>query len=365
MAFQKLEYIKYTEEYSNECLAEQCTSFTELDNALDNLKNKIRDVSYNDWKKVRWVVNKFEFPYNPSIINRAFYKFWEILHAFDIPVSGTNLYCAEAPGGFIQASKLYNEKIQSTTSNDTDFVSVPVKRKFWNYTISLDSKSYDKRIRQYTTVMNGKGDIIDLTNISNIISRSNSKFSMITADGGLDDFFITFNKENSHRLLIYTEVLYALKLQKTNGYFILKFFDTITMSSIHVLYLLTQVYSEVYVMKPDTSRPTNSEKYIVCKNFNPDTTQLKKITDIMEKCISNYKEGDLLYIFKQVPEKFINTIRALNDDFIRNQIMYLQKALTIVSDENFTQLYVERYKKLAKSKQDVYKEWCIRNNFTN
>ena len=34
-----------------------------------------------------------------------------------------------------------------------------------------------------------------------------------------------------------------------------------------MLYLLSCVYSEVYITKPYTSRLANSEKYIVCKNF--------------------------------------------------------------------------------------------------
>ena len=35
-----------------------------------------------------------------------------------------------------------------------------------------------------------------------------------------------------------------------------------------MIYLLTKFYDSVKLFKPKTSRPTNSEKYIICKNKN-------------------------------------------------------------------------------------------------
>jgi cap1 methyltransferase len=49
---------------------------------------------------------------------------------------------------------------------------------------------------------------------------------------------------------------------------VVKVFDILTETSIQLIYLLFSFYKEVYIYKPKTSRPTNSEKYIICKYFD-------------------------------------------------------------------------------------------------
>ena len=60
------------------------------------------------------------------------------------------------------------------------------------------------------------------------------------------------------------------------------------------MYLLSSVYGEVYISKPQTSRYANSERYIICKNFlfnNLDTKNfkevLKEIIDLKEVSTTN------------------------------------------------------------------------------
>ena len=49
---------------------------------------------------------------------------------------------------------------------------------------------------------------------------------VITGDGGFD-FSIDFNNQEEQALrLIFTQVMYAISMQKYNGTFILKLFDT-------------------------------------------------------------------------------------------------------------------------------------------
>ena len=56
-------------------------------------------------------------------------------------------------------------------------------------------------------------------------------------------------------------------MQKKNGTFILKIFDIFNKTSIDIVYLLSYYYKTVYIVKPNTSRYANSEKYIVCRYF--------------------------------------------------------------------------------------------------
>ena len=46
-----------------------------------------------------------------------------------------------------------------------------------------------------------------------------------------------------------------------------KIFDTFMIPTVKLLFFLGCFYEEIYLNKPLTSRPANSEKYIVAKNF--------------------------------------------------------------------------------------------------
>ena len=52
-------------------------------------------------------------------------------------------------------------------------------------------------------------------------------------------------------------------MQKYGGTFVLKIFDIFTEPTIDFLYLLSSLYKNVFIMKPETSRIANSEKYII------------------------------------------------------------------------------------------------------
>ena len=87
--------------------------------------------------------------------------------------------------------------------------------------------------------------------------------------------------------LIFTQIVYALHLQKRGGVFIIKFFDTFTKASIDMIYILCCMYESVEINKPKSSRMANSEKYIVCKNFRYDnidhiSQKLIQIVKILE-----------------------------------------------------------------------------------
>ena len=76
-------------------------------------------------------------------------------------------------------------------------------------------------------------------------------------------------------------------------------FDILTDSSIHLIYLLSLCYKELYIYKPKTSRPTNSEKYIICKGFkindNIKAILLDKLKNISKTFISKQNNTKKYY----------------------------------------------------------------------
>ena len=83
-----------------------------FNNKLNEYRDNIDNINNDLWKKIRWYINEYDFVVKDPIINRAFYKYWEIINKFNIfkeynVSSDLILHCAEAPGCFIQGTNLF------------------------------------------------------------------------------------------------------------------------------------------------------------------------------------------------------------------------------------------------------------------
>ena len=123
----------------------------------------------------------------------------------------------------------------------------------------------------------GKGNLYRYQNLEYCIRKYRNSMDLITADGGFD-FSIDYDKQEILALrLIFSQVAFAISLQKKGGNFVLKVFDIFFQSTVDIIYLLSCFYTHVYIIKPNTSRYANSEKYIVCKKFKyTDTEEISK-----------------------------------------------------------------------------------------
>jgi len=353
-------------------------------------RNKIDKINSDIWKKVRWYINDYDFLVKDPIINRAFYKYWEIINVFNIFENYTDIdqifHCAEAPGGFIQGTNIYLQlenynpiKIETKLVDDDGFTQV-LKRKtlvdkyYKIYTISLNKDlpqykmynlpSYNKRvINKNICVTYGKDNTGDINNLDNIhyIKKKliNEESYLVTADGGFDEGTDFNNKEQLHYYLILNEIYSAIYLQKQGGYFILKVFDIFTNTSIHLLYLLNLLYDEIYIYKPKTSRPTNSEKYIICKNFKlihrePILVKLKELSTKIKYQKNKYIS---FTFFDDIPSEFIEKIKYMNTELLNKQCEYLEYAIKLCENKEFINNYeIELNNSLDKRKQ-IFKQW--------
>lgn len=242
-----------------------------LRDELNLTKSKI-DKYYTEWEKIKKIIHDYEYVYYSSYkkknissispVSRSYFKFREIFYDFQININDIKNVCnlAEAPGGFIESlihlsnGKKINIYANSLLSDDR---SIPM----WNNKIKRYKINYLYGIKN-------NGDICDFINIISMIKKiGRDKCECITGDGGFDYSNDYSNQEKNSLRLIYSEILLALNLQKVNGNFICKIFDTFDIETIKLLYILNLSYKKVYLYKPKTSRNSNSEKYIVCLNF--------------------------------------------------------------------------------------------------
>ena len=138
-------------------------------------------------------------------------------------------------------------------------------------------------------------------------------------------------------------------------------FDILTDTSIHLIYLLSLCYKEVYIYKPKTSRPTNSEKYIICKYFNLSIENKEKYLCQLKYLSNNIKLSTCKFIsftlFESIPEKFIKEIKKCNDLLLKNQCDHLEKAILLCQDESFITQYENQLQESFEKRREIFHEW--------
>lgn len=259
------------------------------------VKQQIEECGEEVWDFVKKYTNPFEFIHTsiPNCktttvsklrpLSRSFYKMIELHATFftpsDFSQSMKSFHLAEGPGGFIEAlvhMRRHSSEVQMQPHADMHYgmtllnndASCPGWKK---------SKGFLEMHQNRVCIesgADGTGNIISLCNFEHCVSKYKNTCEIITADGGFD-FSCDFNNQETmvSRLLV-AEMGFALALQKHGGHFILKVFDTFTKPTIDILYLLCNLYTDVFVSKPCTSRHANSERYIVCKKFRLKTSDV-------------------------------------------------------------------------------------------
>lgn len=126
----------------------------------------------------------------------------------------------------------------------------------------------------FHTGEDGTGDLTRVPNIDALVRNVGGKGTcdLVTADGGFDMHGRFDCQETMSAMLIACEILAALNLQRAGGAFVLKIYDIGETLTMRLLYILHCCYRTMRIVKPQSSRPSSSEKYIVCGRFRGPTS---------------------------------------------------------------------------------------------
>ncbi|GMT05450.1 hypothetical protein PENTCL1PPCAC_27624, partial [Pristionchus entomophagus] len=224
------------------------------------------------------------------------------------------------------------------------------------------------------------GDVTNPDNIDSLeehISKgTNGKgVHLMMADGG----FCVDGKENIQEILskrIYLcQLLVSLCIVREGGNFFCKLFDVFTPFSVGLVYLMYVCYEKISIHKPHTSRPANSERYIICKGLKAEPARivreyLKKVNNKLEeleperqhevgherekaKMNRKYDNG------QQKPKKPVKVQTEDVNELVPYEVMagddafmeYIQKS----NNKNVVRqrIYLEKYKSFAKNLNQI------------
>jgi hypothetical protein len=131
----------------------------------------------------------------------------------------------------------------------------------------------------------GTGDIYKGPNQESFIELCNPKVNLYTADGGFDFSQDYSTQEKDVYPLLISSALIGLQCLHTDGLFVMKLFDIFGEPTHFLIRQITYCFKDWMLYKPATSRPCNSERYLICRGFKRCIPEVLQILVSMETSI--------------------------------------------------------------------------------
>ena len=323
---------------------------SDLKLALNTVKSKLDVYNRNaqDQKKFSYVTESLKSlillkgkegllcqNYSAEIVTNAFLKMMELLCWMDPQIKGSydTFSVAEAPGNFILSLNHF-----AVTKHPTAILNwmassySPLgneKNAYLGDTYSIIARNPEK----WVWGTDGDGDI---TSVNNLRSFPH-EFDLFTSDVKYVPFKNNYSEEENINIPVVTgHTLGALLSLKKNGNCVLKHFTLLEPQTIALLYLLSYCFQEVWVTKPESSKPSNSEVYIVGKqykaNINRETLEsyLKYLTYI--RFMNTGDAVPCMFLRTDLSVPWLNELRTINEELVKKQIKEIQDLLTTVKN---------------------------------
>jgi len=280
-----------------------------------------------------------------TIINPSFYKLWEMLYFFELADHKVCNYIAidKTSSGFMKALSSYREKYGFSSKNDKVHV------------IASDHDNKEKHIdiTQPKLITAFKKDLNK--KYANLITCNNIQKSAENTE-----IYDNYQEQSAYKMIL-AEIICALKLQEKGGNFVLRVFDTFTHVTLKMIYILTMFYNEVYIYKPFFSRPTVSDKYIICKNFEYDqdskllSNYTSKLDDILNKMTDQHDQHvyDILPNL-ELPTEFLNKFKFMNIKLVNPQQIMINNIITYIKENNY---YGDKFQMHREAQINATKWW--------
>ena len=180
------------------------------------------------------------------------------------------------------------------------------------------------------------GDLfVHAANFADFVKQKYTRgVDLVVCDGGLDDTGEEEFQETVNSRLIFSEIYSSLLCLKSGGHLVLKVYDLVTKFSIDFVRILYWCFDELHIFKPMSSRPANSERYIVGRR------RKDNIDDAIGICRKVYsaftKELMVKQIFEDVDSGLMPELERLNNLNLAHQTYYVNIILDLDNGTDIT-----------------------------
>lgn len=185
----------------------------------------------------------------------------------------------------------------------------------------------------------------------NLLFFNEYKYNLIYYETNLNNYILSFSQL----------MLIILKQQNLNGNIVIKIGDIFNKPVCDIIYFLTSLYENVYIIKPYTNNVISFDKYIICKNFLLNEKNIKYLKFnyyklyVFLKKLKNENIGGLLNY--EIPYYFKNKLDDFSISFTQKQIEALDLILNIYKNKNKNKIDM-----LIKNSIKKSINWCAKNN---
>jgi len=142
-----------------------------------------------------------------------------------------------------------------------------------------------------------------------------------------------------------TKFLNEIDTLEKGGCLIFKVKELIHAPSVHLLYLLSNLFDQVYIYRPELSYVSRGEKYIICKNYEP----LKLRYDLSK----NY-----LTLNMNLPTEYIFTLNVINRIMMQEEYIVRNKMRNFINNQNY---FGDEYHSQLAIQQNSTDRWIANN----
>jgi hypothetical protein len=223
---------------------------------------------------------------------------------------------------------------------------------------------------------------IDIGNINRLIKNINNIYYFKNIDDvkltndTFDFIFLDINNENDNINLYVINLIKTLIIihsyQSTHGISIIKINHMFHKQIVDILFLLSTYFENVFIIKPDTCNIITFEKYIVCKSFiynDSNITEKIKLINILHNYENDKTKNIISLIENEIPCYFINKLNEINIIIGQQQLEGCNQIINILKNknkedkiENITKINIQKCINMCEKFKIPYNNLFEKNN---
>jgi hypothetical protein len=270
------------------------TQLNDTKNKLDNIYTKHKYAgklmkSFDPFQHEKYKIAK---KINAKNVTIAWLKGYELMYTFNlIPLTNDKFVYfdnASFPGSFILAAN-HIVNTMSVIKTFNWYASSLLNNVQSNIPLEDSYKLYANYTDNWLMHEHNNGDLSNWKNMLDFQKQLNTKegnhaVDLYTCDLGMNVSYDYNNQEMIHAHLNLCQILCGLMVVKSGGNMLVKHYTLFEPYTISYISLLPLLFDVVYIVKPMTSKRTNSEVYIVCKNYlYPFTNNQQQIYNLFKQ----------------------------------------------------------------------------------
>ena len=209
------------------------------------------------------------------------------------------------------------------------------------------------------------GDLTDADTVARLADAVHARFAagatLATSDAGIDVSEDYSKQESLTARLNYGQVLAAALALAPGGHLVTKTYTFTAPFSRSVVALVAALFDESYVVKPLTSRPSNSEVYVVGKGFRGPAVCTPALAEQLLDRLASASPCDGPPLFDPADYAAVDQvlIRAARQIHGRQQVAFLNEMMAL--DAQYHGRYNDLARGLAPESLRVQEQWLLDN----